>query len=226
MNEQDVLQILDEVGAVITDSHVVFTSGKHGTAYLNKDALYPHTAETSRLCRAIAERFSHDTVEVVIAPAMGGVILSQLTAHHLTELNGYEVLGVYAEKEIVTIPDPENKSRNCYAETGNFIIKRGYDQLIAGKNVLVVEDVLTTGNSAKKVIEATRVSGGNVIGLGVLCNRGGITPQDVADVPKLVALVNVNFNAWDEETCPLCARKVPINTDVGKGREFLARKQA
>ena len=77
MNEQEVLQVLGKVGAVITGSHIVYTSGKHGTAYANKDAVYPHTAETSRLCQAIAERFADDKVEVVIAPAIGGVILSQ-----------------------------------------------------------------------------------------------------------------------------------------------------
>lgn len=210
MGEQEVLQILGKVGAVISDSHFVYTSGKHGTAYVNKDALYPHTAETSRLCRAIAERFADDNVEVVIAPAIGGVILSQWVAHHLAEINGHEVLGVYAEK----------------SESGDgFVIERDYDKLIPGKNVLVVEDVLTTGGSAKRVVEATRAIGGNVIGLGVLCNRGGITPQDVADVPKLTALVNVKLDSWSERACPLCKRNVPINADVGKGREFLARKR-
>lgn len=210
MDEQEVLVVLGKVGAVITDSHIVYTSSKHGTAYINKDAVYPHTKETSRLCRVIAERFADDGVEVVIAPAIGGVILSQWTAHHLSEMNGRKVLGIYAEK----------------SENGDtFIIKRGYDKLIAGKRILVVEDVLTTGGSAKKVIEATRAIGGNVIGLGVLCNRGGITPQDVADVSKLDALVNVTLEAWDEAMCPLCEQNVPINTDIGKGREFLARKQ-
>lgn len=225
MIEQEVLQILGKVGAVITNSHIVYTSGKHGSAYVNKDALYPYTAAASRLCHEIAERFKNDEVKAVIAPAIGGVILSQWTAQHLTYMMGsYKVFGVYAEKEVLAIPDPENKDRKCYTETGNFVIKRGYNKLIIGKRVLVVEDVLTTGGSAKKVIEAVRAIGGTVVGLGVLCNRGGIAPQDVADVPKLTALVNMQLDAWDEADCPLCARNVPINTDVGKGREFLARK--
>jgi orotate phosphoribosyltransferase len=70
MNEQEVLEVLGSVGAVIADSHIVYTSGLHGRAYVNKDAVYPHTAETSRLCRAIAERFAYKNVEVVIAPAI------------------------------------------------------------------------------------------------------------------------------------------------------------
>lgn len=253
MDEQEVLQILGKVGAVITDSHIVYTSGKHGTAYINKDAVYPHTKETSHLCRAIAEHFVGDGVEVIIAPAIGGVILSQWTAHHLSEITGREVFGVYVErenKESVLAEALENSKPVIFKlpfggiddgpseltllkreklihrkDDFSFIIKRGYDKIVAGKNVLVVEDVLTTGGSAKKVVEAARNLGGNIVGLGVLCNRGGITPQDVANPPKLFALVNVKLDAWDEADCPLCAQNVPINTDVGKGRQYLLAKK-
>jgi len=212
MNEEEIMITLGEIGVIIVNSHVVYTSGKHGTAYVNKDALYPHTAETSRFCRAIAAKFIGDNVEVVIAPAIGGVILSQWIAYHLSGLTGREVLGVYAEKI-------EGK-----IEGHSFVIKRGYDKLVTGKNVLVVEDVLTTGNSAKKVTEAVRAIDGKVVGLGALCNRGGITPEDVADVPKIFSLVNIKLNTYEESSCPLCKKNIPINTDVGKGREFLARK--
>ncbi len=209
MKEKEVLKTLERVGAVITNSHIVYTSGKHGTAYINKDAIYPHTKETSDLCLVIARRFADSDVDVVIAPAIGGVILSQWVADHLTKLTGREVLSVYAEKT---------------NDGDNFIIKRGYDKLIAEKNVLVVEDVLTTGGSARKVVEATRNIGGKIVGVGVICNRGGITPDDIADVPELFSLIDVKLDAWNEKECPLCAQCIPINTDIGKGREFLARK--
>lgn len=209
MTETEVLSLLGAVGAVITNSHIVYTSGKHGSAYVNKDAIYPHTKETSALCFEIAKEFMNSGVEVVMAPAIGGVILSQWVAYHLSQLTGKEVLGVYAEKA---------------ANGESFVIKRGYDQLVNMKKVLVVEDVLTTGGSARKVVEAVRVLGGDVIGLGVLCNRGGITPADVADVPVLFALVNVKLDAWPEVECPLCAKGVDINTNVGKGTEYLADK--
>jgi len=210
MNTQNVLRILNKTGAIIIDSHIVYTSGKHGNAYINKDAIYPHTKETSNLCLAIAEEFVNNKVEAVIAPAIGGVILSQWVAHYLSLINGSEVLGVYAEK----------------TEDGNaFVIKRGYDKIIAGKNVLVVEDVLTTGGSVKKVIEAVRSLNANIVGLGAICNRGGVTAKDIGDIPNLFALVNIKFEAWDEADCPLCAKNIPINTDIGKGREYLARKK-
>lgn len=217
MNEQEALAILGKVGAIITNSHIVYTSGKHGLAYVNKDAIYPHTAETSRLSYALAERFADDNVEVVIAPAIGGVILSQWTARHLSEFNGREVLGVYAEKKV---------REGELAIPNEFAIERGYDKLIAGKRVLAVEDVLTTGGSIKKVIAAARAVGGNVIAVGALCNRGGITAVDIdLDSGRLEALVGIPLDAWDEINCPLCRQGIPINIDVGKGREFLARKQ-
>jgi len=210
MTKEYILKLLEKFGVIISHSHIVYTSGKHGDTYINKDGIYPHTKEISKLCLEIAKNFMDNNIQVVIAPAIGGVILSQWIAKHLTTLTKKEVLSVYAEK----------------TNDGNsFIIKRGYDKLVVGKNVLVVEDVLTTGGSAKKVVEATRAIGGKVVGLGVLCNRGGITKEDVACVPKLFSLINMKFDAWDEAKCPLCAKNIPINTDVGKGREYLEKKR-
>ncbi len=210
LNEEQISEILKNIQAIITDSHVVYNSGKHGSAYVNKDVVYPHTSIISSLCETIAFEFFDSLPEVVIAPAIGGVILTQWVAHHLSGMLCRDILAVYAEK----------------AEDGSFVIKRGYDKLIKGKRVLVVEDILTTGGSVKKVIEVTRAIGGEVVGLGVLCNRGGVTSQDVGDVPRLFALANVSLDSWVEEECPLCARGVPINTDVGHGRAFLARQKA
>ncbi len=209
--EEETLEILQRHKAVITGSHIVYTSGKHGSAYVNKDAIYPHPEAISTLCHSLAEAFVEDDVQVVIAPAIGGVILSHWIAHILPDIlhspDPPEVLGVFAEKE-----------------DDFFVIKRGYDKLVAGKNVLVVEDILTTGKSVKMVVAAARAVGGTVVGVGALVNRGNVTAKDVGGVPKLVALASISLEAWDEADCPLCKYNVPINTDVGHGRKFLARK--
>lgn len=146
----------------------------------------------------------------MIAPAIGGVILSQWIAFHLEDLTNKQTLAVYAEKS-------EDHGRT-------FVIRRGYDQLIRGKRVLVAEDVLTTGGSVKKVIHAVRAAGGIVVGIGALCNRGDVAFQDIDDPPELISLMNVHFESWDELACELCAKQVPINTTIGKGLEFLHRK--
>lgn len=205
--ETEALIALERCQALIMNDHIVYTSGKHGRAYVNKDAIYPHTGVVSELCLGIAEHFQFDEVDVVVAPAVGGVVLEQWTAHHLSQLCGREILGVYAEKD-----------------GDNFVLKRGYDQLVVGKRCLVVEDVMTTGGSAAKVIELVRATGGEVIGLGVICNRGGIRPEDVGNPPELYALTDISLESWGEADCPLCQQGVSVNTDVGKGAEFLAKR--
>lgn len=216
------MKLLKETGAIITDSHFVYASGKHGSAYVNKDAIYPNTHATTILCRTIAGEFLNDGVEAVIGPEKGGIILSQLTAHQLFRLTGRSILSVYSEKDGAELTSssygplpPKHEDR--------FVIRRGYDKLIWGKRVLIVEDVLTTGGTVRKVAEATRAVGGEVVGVGAICNRGGIRPSDI-NVPKLTASLNLNLEAWNESECPLCKAGVPINTEVGKGREFLARR--
>lgn len=221
--ETEVLEILREAEAIITDSHIVYAAGNHGREYVNKDAVYPHTRKLVRLCSLFATRFEEEGVQVVIGPAIGAVLLASYTAWHLSDMAMVNIPGVYAEKETLPVPDP-GPGRKLFVETGGFVIKRGYDKFIAGKNVLVVEDILTTGGSARKVVEAVRAIGGKVIGVAALCNRGGVTAADVGDVPVLFALANVKLDSWSEADCPMCKAGVPINTEVGKGREFLARR--
>ena len=97
----NLLDILQHLGAVLINDHFVYTSGKHGEVYINKDALYPHTRETSQEGRMLAELILANSLqpEVVVGPALGGIILSQWTAYHLSELLGKEVLSVYTEKD-------------------------------------------------------------------------------------------------------------------------------
>ena len=206
MTESDVLDLLERVGA-FRKGHFVYTSGRHGDTYINKDAIYPYTRDTSTLCRAIAERFKDSGIDVVVGPAVGAAILSQWVAYHLSEMNGRDVLSVYADKD----------------GAGGFILKRGYDKLSAGKKALVVEDLMTTGGSVKKVMSALQNIGAKVVGVGVVCNRGGVTTNDIG-ASKLISLVNVQLDSWEEAECQLCERKIPVNTDIGHGREFVASR--
>lgn len=213
MDNNAIMKVLSDAGAIITDSHLVYTSGRHGKAYVNKDALYIHSQSTSLLCQEMAVQYDAESIDVVAGPTIGGVILSQWVAYHLNARRAKgETLSVYAEED----GSSEDKNR---------IFKRGYDMHLPGANIVVVEDIVTTGGSARKVIEAIRALGGKVIGLSILCNRGGIRAEDVGGVP-IHALTTVNLDSWAAEECPLCEQGVPVNTAVGKGKEFLAKKSA
>jgi orotate phosphoribosyltransferase len=212
MNDSEIMQILAEFRAIITNSHIVLTSGRHTSTYINKDALYLHPQPTSKLCQIMASNYDANQIDVVVGPVLGGIILAQWVSYHFnTNRSLGETLALYAEKEGIG------------AEKQLFF-NRGYGSLVSEKNVLVVEDVLVTGGSAYKVIELVRGLGGNVVGLSVLCNRGGVRSEDVGGVP-IHALANVTFDSWTEEECPLCRQGVPINTEVGKGKAFLAKQQ-
>ena len=211
MSDNSIIKMMTGAGALILNTHIVLTSGRHSDNYFNKDALYLHTKIISGLCDLMSKPYDADKIDVVAGPTIGGVILSQWVAHHLnSRRKSGEIISVYAEEEVAG----DEKKR---------IFKRGYDACIPGKNVLVVEDVLTTGGSARRVIESVKALDGNVVGLTVLCNRGGIKPEEVCDV-SIHAILDVKLDSWTEEECPLCKTNVPINTTVGKGRAFLQKK--
>jgi orotate phosphoribosyltransferase len=122
-------------------------------------------------------------------------------------MEGHNVYGVYADKD-----------------GDEFVIKRGYDEVIRGKKVLVVEDLVTTGGSLRKVIETARGVGAEVIGAVAVCNRGGVEKEAIGNPPEFISMLRVHLDQWPEEKCELCARGIPINTDVGHGKEYLAKK--
>jgi orotate phosphoribosyltransferase len=210
-NQQRILQMFVDSGVLVKGGHFVYASGKHGSVYVNKDAIYPHPLDVGILCSWIVEHFCLGKIgvdyDVVVGPEKGGIILAQWTAYNSVHIyTSKKILAVYAEKE-----------------GDGFVFRRGYDKLITGKKVLVVEDVLTTGSSVGKVIKAVQNLGGTVIGLGALFNRGDVTANDLG-IPDLYSLVNKTLNSWDEAVCPLCKDGIPINTDFGKGSDYLKHK--
>ncbi|MBI2623797.1 MAG: phosphoribosyltransferase [Candidatus Liptonbacteria bacterium] len=206
----EILEILKSVGAILTDSHFVGTSGRHMSVYVNKDALYPHTKETSAVCEAMAARHAGLEVDTVASPVLGGVILSQWVAHHLSRLKGKEVLAVYAEKTL----------------EGGLVFTRGYDTFIKGKKVLVVEDTVATGGSLKKILDTVKSAGGIIVAAMVMVNR---VPDEIntgtLGVP-FSALVELPTPTYGAAECPLCKQGVPVNTAVGHGKKFLAAQSS
>jgi orotate phosphoribosyltransferase len=206
----DVVEILKKLGAVITDDHFVYTSGKHGEIYINKDALYPHPVETSEVGKTFAEKYKDMEIDVVAAPALGGIILSTWTAYHMTQMKGKEILGVYAEK----MPDK------------SMAFTRGYDKLIAGKKVLVIEDLTTTGGSVKKVVDLVRATGGDVVAVCVMVNRDPDTVNSEFIGAPFDSLGVLKAQAWDEADLPENIKNRPVNVNVGHGKKYMEAKAA
>ncbi|MFA6050665.1 MAG: orotate phosphoribosyltransferase [Candidatus Paceibacterota bacterium] len=202
---KNIIDILKEVKALLPDDHFVGTSGGHFDTYINKDMLFLHPGAASEVGKLFAEKYKDKEIDAVVAPALGGIILSQWTAYHLSLLKGKEVLGVYTEKT------PEKDQ----------IFTRGYDQFVKGAKVLVVEDLTTTGASVMKVVNAVRQAGGEVVDVCVMVNKdSSVVNSETLGVP-FSALAEYPVTVYEADNCELCKKGVPVNTKVGHGKKFV-----
>ena len=197
----DVLSELDRVGAILLDRHFVYKSGKHGSGYINMDPLFPEVELVSAICAELVRPFG-ESFDTVAAPATGGVVLAFASAQRAQRAG---VGAVWADK----------------VADGFAFERAGFVERLAGKRVLVVEDLLTTGGSVAAVCREVTRHGGELVGASVICNRGDVTAEQIG-VPRLVALATVQFEAVDAERCPLCAAGVPIVADIGHGAAYRA----
>jgi orotate phosphoribosyltransferase len=186
----DRVQALLESCGAYQEGHFELRSGRHSGGYVEKFRLLEHPDVAAELCRALGEAFRHVTIERVAGPALGGVIIAYEVARTLG------VPCAFAER----VED-------------QLEFRRGF-QFRPGEKVLVVEDIVTTGGSARLVIEAVRRAGAEPIGAAVLINRSG-QPLDM-DVPT-VSLLDLDIPSYLPEECPFCAQKVALQTPGSKG---------
>jgi hypothetical protein len=62
-----------------------------------------------------------------------------------------------------------------------------------------------------------KLVGGKVVGLALLCNRGGVTLKQAGNPSEFFSLVNLNLPIWNKKECPLCTKGIPINKNYGRG---------
>lgn len=200
-----IINILKKVGAILTDDHLVLVSGRHSSSYINPDKILPHTEINSQLGELFAQKFKDNNIDVVIGPAYGGIIFSQWVAYHLSRLKKKEIMGIFTEKT------PERHQ----------IFERGFDKLVEGKRVLVVEDITATGSSVKKVIKAVQKVGGIVEAVGVLVNRDPALVNSKTIGAPFFSLTEFKIESYDPKECPLCKKKIPVNPHIGHGKHYL-----
>lgn len=222
-SSEKVLDLLKKAEGVF-QGHFVYTSGKHAPRYLNKMALFAHPLLASEMGELFAEKYKDEDIEVVVAPALGGIVLAQWVAFHLSKFKAQdskvktEVLAVYTEKD---------KGTQSSGAESNQIFTRGYDKYVANKNVLVVEDIVTTGVSVRKVVSTVKEVGGKIIGVCSIANINS-DPSSITDEligAPFSCLAELPVVLYDEDNCKLCEEGVPVNTNLGHGKKFLESKK-
>ncbi|HLC43026.1 MAG TPA: orotate phosphoribosyltransferase [Methylomirabilota bacterium] len=181
MTSQEVLKLYEQTGALLS-GHFLLTSGLHSDTYLQSALVLQHPPYAELLGRAVAQRFADARVQVVVGPALGGIIVAHEVARAL------RARALFTERE-----------------EGQMRLRRGF-HIQRGERCLVVEDVVTTGGSTREVIGVLEAAGGELVGVGALIDRSGGAAQFPV---KAASLSTLSVPNWKPEDCPLCASGRP-----------------
>ncbi len=191
MNTQDVLAEFRDAGA-LREGHFVLSSGLHSPVFLQKNLVFARPERTERLCKALADKIRAiaPDIDLVISPAVGGIIPGYETARQLG------VTSLYVERE-----------------GGQFKLRRGFT-IPAGAKIAMVEDIVTTGLSSRETIAAVRAAGGEVVCAACIVDRSGGRAD--LGVP-LAALATLDVPAYPADALPPELAAIPIE-DPGSRR--------
>lgn len=191
MNTEDVLDAFRAAGA-LREGHFVLSSGLHSPVFLQKNLVFMQPETCERLCRALAEkiRAAGFDPEIVVSPAVGGIIPGYETARQL------RVPSIYVERE-----------------AGEFRLRRGF-ALEPGQQVAMVEDIVTTGLSSRECLDAVRATGAEPVCAACIVDRSGGEAE--VGVP-LVALAQLKVPAFPADALPPELAAIPVQ-DPGSRR--------
>jgi len=166
--------------------HFLLSSGLHSGDYLQCALYLAHPRRAARAGGLVADAVFDAQLDpqIIIAPAMGGLIIGHETARAL------DLPFLFTERS-----------------EGTMVLRRGFG-VAPGQRVVVIEDVVTTGRSTREVINILEGLGAAVIGVASMINRSGDS-QPFAPLPSR-SLLDVDFPTWTADECPLCRDGVPI----------------
>ncbi len=146
MREEEARQMFRETGALL-EGHFILSSGRHSATYFQCARVLQYPKFLTRIAREIVDHFSDDRIDTVISPAIGGIVIGTEVGRQLG------VKTIFAERK-----------------DGVLVLRRGFT-ISGGENILIVEDVITTGGSVKEVMDLCRRSGARIVGIGVVVDR-------------------------------------------------------
>lgn len=186
--EKEILNILQKTGAYLKEGHYKLASGKHSDSYVHVRLALSYKEYVKKFGQAIAEFFKIDEINVVAGFTVGGILLAKSVSELL---NATLVVG-------------EKKRKEKRLE----VVFPNLEEIKEGDNILLVDDVLTTGGSMKLAINAiNRLGRGVIKGVGIVVDR---SKGKVDFRVKTVKLVSIDLNQYDSDACPLCRKGLPL----------------
>ncbi|MEN6349185.1 MAG: orotate phosphoribosyltransferase [Syntrophomonas sp.] len=182
LDKQAASKIFIDAGALL-EGHFKLTSGRHSNQYMQCAQVLKFPRYTEQLAKDLAEQFSGDKIDLVVGPAMGGIIVAYEVGRQMN------LPAIFTERQ-----------------DGKMALRRGFE-IKPGQRVLVVEDVVTTGGSVQEVMDIVKENGGEVAGVAVLVDRSG---GQVDFGVKQAAVLSMDIQSWEADECPLCKEnKIP-----------------
>ncbi len=184
IKKEEIMKKFEEAGA-IQKGHFKLTSGVHSDTYIQCAQIMQHPEFMDNLCSELGKKFRGDDIDVIVGPAIGGIIM----AHVMARVLGPWVRAIFTERE-----------------NGKMTLRRSFE-IKEGEKVLVVEDVTTTGSSTREVMDIVKSRQGKVVGVGVLIDRSG---GKVDFRIKTEKLLTIDIKTYLPEECPLCKKEIPV----------------
>ena len=190
------LEILRRTGAYRTGDHFLLPSGHHAPEFIDKALVTTEPSFTEGLGDGSAKHFAPWPADVVLSTGPGALILAHCVARALPSrpILVYATKGFTGQGRQVRLPD----------EFTRFVRK--------GSKVLIVEDLITTGETIRLLIQMVEQAGGSVVGIGCLWQRA----TKVALGQDVFSLVKRDFPTYETTGCPLCARGLPLNSEFAR----------
>src|SRR5512132_4073965 len=192
------LEILKRTGAYHANDHVLLPSGQHTTEYIEKTLVTTEPSFTEGLGAVIAKHFAPWPVDVVLSTGPAALILSHCVAraHPSRPVVVYGMKGIAGGKRRVTLPAEFQR------------------RLREGAEVLLVEDLGSTGTTLELLRDLVEQMGAQVVGVGCLWRRTSVE----LDGKPVFSLVSRDFPTYDPVDCPLCRKGVPLNEEFVRRR--------
>ena len=181
------LDILRKTNALL-EGHFVLSSGLHSSKYIQCAKLlsYPHIANS--ICKSLAKKIQKKfkKIDLILAPAIGGIVI------------GYEI-GKILKKETIF----------CERVKGKFMLRRGF-YIKKGSNVLIIEDVITTGKSSMECVKLIKKSKAKLVGFASIIDRS--SKKNLKIKRKIISHLKIKVPTYSKSKLPIKLKNIPITT--------------
>ena len=190
MNSSEIMDLLKWTGAIMK-GHFKLTSGRHSDTYIEKFRLLENPIALDKICLTMAEKFKDQNIDMVIGAAIGGILLSGGVGKHLNCKH------IFSERV-----------------NGKMEFRRGFS-IDKGSNIIIVEDIVTTGGSIIELLELISNYDVNVKGVTCIVNR---SEKNLSFNSPFISLLNIPVKSWSENSIPDWLNEIPINKPGSTGK--------